>query len=271
MKNLEQLAWTEFLAFACYGARIGIRANDVNVINRLRDVFPPHSKKYARQKVDWLYSLWSAPPTRSGRKPFHVLYSNDEQCARVRDVNALVDTFEREAQLAVAQKARRYVFVHAGVVGWRGRAILIPAKSYSGKSTLVRALVRAGATYYSDEFAVLDEQGRVHPFARQIALRDERKLNQKISFEELNGKIGKRPLPVGAILVTKFRARARWRPQPLTPGLGALELLANTVVARSGNPFMLEVLTCVSKNATILKSARGEADAFAEQLLQHLA
>jgi hypothetical protein len=34
--------------------------------------------------------------------------------------------------------------------------------SYSGKTTLVSELIRAGATYYSDEYAVIDERGRVH-------------------------------------------------------------------------------------------------------------
>jgi hypothetical protein len=218
-----------------------------------------------------MYSLWVAPPTRSGRKPFHILYSNAEQIARLRNLKALAGAFEHNVQLAVAQNARRKVFVHAGVVGWRGSAILIPGRSYSGKSTLVRELVRAGATYYSDEYAVLDERGRVHPFPRQLALRDENQINQKISFEELGGGIGKHPLPVGTIFVTKFRERARWRPQQLTPGLGALELLANTVTARSGQPIVLEVLTRVSKNAKILKSARGEASFFAELLLQHAA
>ena len=32
-------------------------------------------------------------------------------------------------------------------------------------------LVRAGATYYSDEYAVFDSRGRVHPFAQQLAQR----------------------------------------------------------------------------------------------------
>jgi hypothetical protein len=160
--------------------------------------------------------------------------------------------------------------VHAGVVGWNGRAIVIPGKSYSGKSTLVRELVRAGAIYYSDEYAVLDERGNVHPFARQLAMRDENQANRKMSFLELGGKIGKRPLPVGTILVTKNRERARWRPKPLTPGLGALELLANTVTARSGQPIVLEVLTRVAKNATILKGARGDASSLAGQLLKAL-
>lgn len=270
MSNPNALEWTHCATFICYGARIGIRTNDARIMLQLQNALPPHSKLAKTQKVDWQYSLWVAPPTRSGRKPFHVLYSNDEPSTRVRDIDLLLNSFEGQVQLAVAQKARRKVFVHAGVVGWKGRAILVPAKSYAGKSTLVRELVRAGATYYSDEFAVLDEHGRVHPFARPLALRDEMKANRKISFDELGGTIGKRPLPVGTILVTQFRQRAKWRPQPLTPGLGALELLANCVVARSGDPFVLEVLTRVAMRAAILKSARGEAKMFAPQLLDQL-
>src|SRR5262249_29439107 len=153
--------------------------------------------------------LYVAPRTRSGRKPFHRLFSNEEQIARSQDLALLVSAFEQDVQLAVAQKARRKVFVHAGVVGWRGRGIVIPGKSFAGKSTLVHELVRAGATYYSDEFAVLDENGRVHPFARLIALRDENRVNHKLPFAELGGTIGTTPIPVGTILVTKFRERAK--------------------------------------------------------------
>ena len=64
----------------------------------------------------------------------------------------------------MAAETRERVFVHAGVVGWKGHAIVIPGRSRSGKTTLVAELVKAGAEYYSDEFAVLDAEGRVHPF-----------------------------------------------------------------------------------------------------------
>lgn len=271
MINLEQLAWTDYSAFSLFGARIGIRSNNVEALAALARGFPPHWKTYGGHSIDWQYSLWLAPPTRSGRRPFHTLYSNGEQLARARDLDVLVNAFERDVQLAVAQKARRRVFVHAGVVGWNGRAIVIPARSYSGKSTLVRELVRAGAVYYSDEYAVLDERGNVHPFARQLALRDASQANQKMSFEELGGTVGKRPIPVATILVTRYREHARWRPKRLSPGLGALELLANTVTARSGQPIVLEVLARVAENANILKGTRGEADAFVGELLKYLA
>jgi hypothetical protein len=43
--------------------------------------------------------------------------------------------------------------------------MVLPGKSFAGKTTLVAALVRAGAEYWSDEYAVLDANGDVHPYA----------------------------------------------------------------------------------------------------------
>lgn len=267
---MKPLVWTHNVNFSVYGARIGVRSNDARALEELQTIFPPHWRLVTTRNVDWQYSLFIAPPTRSGRKPIHRLWSNEEQRIRSKDLEQIFIAFDQDVQLAIAQKARGKVFVHAGAVGWRGRGIIIPGKSYAGKSTLVRELVRAGATYYSDEFAVLDQQGRLHPFARQPALRDENNLNQKISLTELGGAIGQRPLPVGTVLATKYRERAKWRPRVLTPGLGVLELLAHTVAAPSRRPMVLEILTRVSKQAIVLKSARGDARALAEQLLDTL-
>ena len=91
--------------------------------------------------------------------------------ARTRRLETALDAFESDLHHHVAEWAPRLVFVHAGVVGWRGIAILLPGRSMSGKTTLVRALLDAGAAYYSDEYAVLDERGRVHPFARYLRQR----------------------------------------------------------------------------------------------------
>ena len=41
----------------------------------------------------------------------------------------------------------------------------------TGKTTLVKALVEAGATYYSDEFAVLDKEGQVQPYPVPLSIR----------------------------------------------------------------------------------------------------
>jgi hypothetical protein len=49
----------------------------------------------------------------------------------------------------------RYAVLHAGAVAWGAAAVVLPAPSEAGKSTLVAALVRDGFAFLSDEFAPL--------------------------------------------------------------------------------------------------------------------
>jgi hypothetical protein len=58
------------------------------------------------------------------------------------DGDALLHSVLQEIDQTVSQRSRRLLFVHAAVVGWRGRAIVIPGRSLAGKSTLAAALVR---------------------------------------------------------------------------------------------------------------------------------
>ncbi|WP_157871812.1 hypothetical protein [Gloeothece verrucosa] len=104
------------------------------------------------------------------------------------------------------------LFVHAGVVGWRGRAIVIPGRSFSGKTTLAAALVKAGAIYYSDEYAVIDRDGLVHPYPRPLCIREgvgEQIKRRKCSVEELGGQAGTDPIPVGLVVHTKYQLNAQ--------------------------------------------------------------
>lgn len=55
-----------------------------------------------------------------------------------------------DLRVAVAVGASHRLFVRAGGVGGAGCGIVIPGQPRSSASTLVAALVRAGADYYSD-------------------------------------------------------------------------------------------------------------------------
>jgi hypothetical protein len=154
-------------------------------------------------------------------------------------------------------------------VAWRGRAILLPGRSFRGKSTLVAALVRAGATYYSDEYAVLDDRGRVHPYARPLSLRREGGLGAaRLPVEALGGTVGEHPLPVGLVAVTHYRAGAQWRPRRLSPGQATLALLNETVAARSRPVTALRTLHRVAAGAATFRGVRGEAEENAPLILQ---
>src|SRR5579862_5116240 len=156
MQKLDRLGWAAGICFRSYGVRIGIRTNTPEVLDRLPPLLPPGWKPGTSPIVDVLYSLkvGSGKPARI--RQYHLLYSGPRRVARSLELEELFEPLESDLQALVAGAARRRVFVHAGVVGWKGQAIVIPGRSYSGKTLLVAALVRAGATYYSDEYAVLD-------------------------------------------------------------------------------------------------------------------
>jgi hypothetical protein len=169
---LDRLDWAWGTAFHCYGLRIGIRANTPDLAGRIAETLPPGWEPAASPFVDYLFSLRvGGPGLRPNLRSYGFLYGDGEKLSETFDVDQLLDMLESELQLYVAEWAPGRVFVHAGTVAWRGGAVLVPGRSFSGKSTLVAALLRAGATYYSDEYAVLDEQGRVWPYPRRLALR----------------------------------------------------------------------------------------------------
>ena len=236
------------------------------------DRLPPIWKPASSPVVVNMYSLlMSAPSPRSNVRRFNLLYAGGIRAARSLDPQLVLDIFESDIQIYVGILARRRIFVHAGVVEWKGEAIVIPGRSMSGKTTLTAELVRAGATYYSDEYAVLDEHGRVHPYPRKLGLRlpgtDEQ---TKVRAESLGGKVGVKPLPVGMIVVSRYEAGARWRPRKLSPGQGALEVLANTVPARTRPEESLTSIQQAVANAAIFKGRRGDAKETAESILQSL-
>jgi hypothetical protein len=174
---------------------------------------------------------------------------------------------ESQVRAHVALHAQDRVFVHAGVVGDGSGAIVIPGGSFTGKTSLVAALVRAGATYFSDEYAVLDDDGLVHPYPKPLSLRgaDHQQIDHSVA--SLGGRVGEGPLPVRTILISTYRPGVDWRPSPLSAGQGVLAMLANTVPARSKPAEALRAITRAVESATVLAGDRGEASSIVDQLL----
>lgn len=247
--------------------RLGVRVDDPALLPALRARLPPASRDADPSIVDHLYSIrggGAVPGTRARR--FFLVYAGWTAVARTLDEDAALDAFESQARLDVAASADRWLFVHAGAVGWNGRAILVPAPSMHGKSRLVDALVRAGATYYSDEYAVLDEEGRVYPFAKPLGLRDESGRSRRIPAPA----IGDAPLPVGLVVSTRYEAGGAWRPREAAPGEALLALLTNTVRARLAPALAMKTLARVVEGAVTLAGPRGEALEAAAAVLRAL-
>jgi hypothetical protein len=168
----------------------------------------------------------------------------------------------------LATEAAPLTFVHAGVVDVGGCGIVIPGRSYTGKSTLVAELVRLGATYVSDEYAVLDQSGLVQPFAKPLSIRTGRNdpLGQLVPVPaEL---IADHPVRAGLIVRTAYAPGAQWRPSVHSRAEGAFALLQNTVSARLRPDAALSSTSRLARAAVFLAGQRGEASETARALLE---
>ena len=273
MAKIDRLGWADGMSFTSYGVRVGIRVNDPAILEQVIRRLPPGSQPAELRVVDHLYSVIGseAKPDAKVRR-LNLAYWNLLRVARSRSFEDVLNAVESHVQLTVAEFAPRRVFVHAGVVGWKDRAILIPGVSHSGKTTLVDLLIRAGATYYSDEYAVLDARGRVHPFPRALGIRFTNSgESRKVRAEEIGAEVGSKPLRIGLVVSTNYKDGARWRPRSLSRGKGVLELMANTVSARSQPELALTVLPRALRSAEILKGVRGEANEIVESILERVA
>ena len=157
---------------------------------------------------------------------------------------------------------------HAGVVGWQDRALLLPGTSFAGKTTLVAELVRAGAIYYSDEYAVLDQHGRVYPYPRDLQMRLAGSPQQSaVAVEHLTGTVGTSPLSVSRVVFTEYRESGHWNPEPVSAGMGVLEMLRHAIPVQRTPARVMATLARMMETATAVRSERGEASEAANSLL----
>jgi len=268
MRKLDQLKWEAGFAQSAYGMWYGVRSSHSALIPSLQERLPPGSKRSDAKTVDRMFSVILGG--RAGRKRnYNLLYWNHSLLARTHDLDDVLHTFQSYVRLGVAELSRKKVFVHAGVVGWNGRAILIPGKSFSGKTSLVAELVKAGAHYLSDEYAVIGEDGCIEAFPKPLSFRDaNRKRLSEVPVGAFGGRVASGRWPIGLVVVTHFKPHASWRPQKLSPGHGMLVLLQNTVSARRAPDRAMAALESVIATAEMIKSPRGEAAEVAERILK---
>jgi hypothetical protein len=267
MEGLNAFRWKAVETYVAHGVRFAVRV-EKDALAALALRLPPGSEVRHLRVIDRVYSIFGAgEASRRGVRRFNLLYGDSDLLARSTDPAVIMTVLADDLQLRVAELAPKRIFVHAGVVGWRGRAIVLPGQSLAGKSTLVAELVRAGATYYSDEYAVLDGRGRVWPFARPLSLRARDGAAAEELVPERLGAVGDAPLAVGTVWLTKYETGVSPVVDRLSPGRGALAMLEHTVPAQRRPKAALAALGVVARRATFFTGPRGEAAEAARWLL----
>lgn len=252
------------IAFEAFGVRAEVSVSPPDGFARVHSLLPPGWQPCSRSSVQKRFAI---RPDAAGN---FVLLRDERPFISHLDVDLAFELLEAQIRAYIALHAPNRIFVHAGVVAHGGHAMVIPGLSFSGKTTLVAALIRAGATYYSDEYAPLDEHGRVHPYPKPLSLRDHRQVQHDHDIESLGGVAGEEPLPIRLVVATTYSPGAQWAPRQLSPGEGVLALLSHTVAAQTRAEQVMRYLTQSVPGATLIESPRGEAAELAPLLLSEL-
>ncbi|MGH2873673.1 MAG: hypothetical protein ACRDL5_14575 [Solirubrobacteraceae bacterium] len=255
----------EGLAFESHGVRLLITTDAPAVLTALPTVLPPGWGPCAIADVVHRFEV------RSAEADVYDVRAGSQLLRSAIGLEQALDSVASAVRMRVAEQSPRDVFIHAGTVAHAGRAILLPGSTFAGKSTLVAALVRAGATYFSDEFAVIDEAGQVHPYATPIALRDRTGSQTQHAVESLGAVAGVGQLPVGLVALTTYSAGAQWQPERLSQATGLVMLASHAQSVHQQPERVLRSMSLALKGAVVLSGRRGEAQEVAAALLAELA
>lgn len=249
-------------AIATFGIRIGVEIGAPDLADEALRRLPP-----GWDPVDWrdLDRTVRLLPIFGDRYRLRI---DDELDSSETSREVALDTFESVIQHYVSEFATPWLFVHAGVVEWRGRAIVIPGRSLSGKSTLTKALVDAGATYLSDEYAVIGPDGLVRPYPRRLSLRDgpfgpAGRLDLRARAPGCN-----RAVPIGLVAALRFDTHAGWDIEEISRGQAVFAMCDNTVAVQRRPRDTLDYLNRALGGARAIRGTRGEAAESAELLLR---
>ena len=130
--------------FVAYGVRIGVRVECRAVIDALEQdpehlLLPfgcrPVEEHEPDAPVSVQYELLTGAAGEAS--PSYRVYAGTNLAADVRSLADAGRALATHAEFFVAERATDYLFVHAGVVAWEGRAIVMPGASFAGKTTLV--------------------------------------------------------------------------------------------------------------------------------------
>ena len=247
-----------------YGARLAVSATDAAVLQAILDGLPrgwePSREALAAEEdIGWRFGIRRAGEGYLIRDD----QGREHACA---ELDLAIVMLHSQMRRFVGYHTDELVFVHAGVVAAGGAAIVLPGHSFAGKSTLVEALVRAGADFYSDEYAMFDADGRVAHYREPLVRRGAR------GQEEIDLGPGHAldPAVVGMVVLTTYRPGASWAPRRLSAGEGLVAMMEHAVPARHRPAQTMAALRQALSGATILSGERGEADETAQALIAML-
>jgi HprK-related kinase A len=165
------------------GMTLEVGALRVAIRSNARGFAPTFGRLYAHSRfsprpdnglIDFPLALRRRHGLRRLVAPQVTLYSDQQHPFHPFPEDHAFPFFEWGMNWYLATQAHQYLLLHAAVVEKAGRALIMPARPGSGKSTLCAALIHRGWRLLSDEFGLVAGEGaQLLALPRPTALKNE--------------------------------------------------------------------------------------------------
>ncbi len=195
-----------------------------------------------------------------------IILRDDSSEITADSVETAIPLLQSAIDESVVGRSAEVAFVHAGVVAVGNAGVLLPGISHAGKSTLVAELVRLGATYFSDEYAVIGVDGSVYPYPRAIMLRNGVPVQRPVLPAEMAAVVGTGSVFPLLVLMLRYVEGEHFQVRRITHAESLMILLQSTPQVLADSPHIFQPLSRVAASAVTFSGVRGEAS----QAAQHI-
>lgn len=198
---------------------------------------------------------------------FH-LFADDTRIATATEPIGLVPDLIRWIDDWIVGRLTNLRAVHAGAVQLGDRVLLLPGRTHSGKSSMVEELLRRGAIYLSDEYALIDAEGQAHAYPRPLLVRNGGTRQIPLLPQDCNAPVAGQPAPVGWILELEYSDTEGWNVVTVPRSLGSLILLRHTPHILADCPDLLNNFQRAAADAECYTGHRMDVAAAADEILR---
>ncbi len=101
-----------------------------------------------------------------------VVSGSEGRMFSVRRIEEVLPHVEWALNWEVVRRMDDFLQLHAGVMERDGVGVVFPAAPGSGKTTLCAGLLSRGWRFLSDEFALIDGEGMIHPYPKALCIKE---------------------------------------------------------------------------------------------------
>lgn len=104
--------------------------------------------------------------------PISTIVHGDRVIYQSSNYRYILEYLEYQIYNFLIDRLSNYYLIHAGVVSWHNNALLLPARSGGGKTTLIASLIKNGLKYLTDEIAIIEPRTlMIYPFPKPLNIK----------------------------------------------------------------------------------------------------